>query len=53
MANLTDAADLVLMKQTLAYFKKLGFSDKYVKEIERDLSEHKQKLAEILRDENK
>ena len=52
MVDLNRAADLVVMKETLEYFRKLGFSDQYVEEIEQDLLQHERKLAEILREED-
>lgn len=47
--NNKDEADITVLKETIDYFKKLGFSESYVDEIERDLLNFERKINDILK----
>jgi hypothetical protein len=48
MTLTTVTTDVAMLKQTVAFFKELGFCDQYIKEVENDLLQREQKVAQWL-----
>lgn len=48
MMLLTVPTDVNIIRETVDFFKELGFSEQYVKEIERDLMQQESKVLELL-----
>ena len=48
MSYLQDSLDLVEFKKTLEFFKEMGFSDRYVQQIARELMLGEQRYARTI-----
>lgn len=48
MMLLTVPTDANIIRETVDYFRSLGFSEQYVKEIEQDLMTQESKVLELL-----
>lgn len=48
MKLLTVPTDVNMIRETVDYFRSLGFSEQYVKEVENDLMQQERKVLEQL-----
>lgn len=52
MSLLEITTDLIVLKQTLSFFEKMGFKDSYVESIEKDLQMQQQKYNQLQAEQN-